>query len=134
MIRMNAPLRGWDKFGGGHFGASRGGREHNGIDYEIIPGAEIFTVGVSGQITKHGYVYADDSTYRYIEITDENEYRHRYFYVSPEAELGDHVTPDDVIGIAQNIADRYPGGMTAHVHYEIKTPSDGFIDPEAYNE
>ncbi len=118
--------------GGGHYGAPRGGREHNGIDYECIPGAEILSP-ISGMITKHGYAYSDDSTFRYVEITDANEYRHRIFYVEPEAGLGDQVTTCDVIGTAQNISDRYPGGMTPHVHYEIKTPEGDHIDPDEYH-
>lgn len=132
MIRQVLPLRGHDAFGSGHFGASRGGRVHNGIDYECIPGAEVLSP-VAGEVTKLGYCYRADPFYRYVEITDSNNLRHRIFYVQPELDLGDVVTTDSVIATAQDIAAKYGEKMKSHVHYEIKDVDDGYLDPEVFH-
>ncbi len=130
MILIEAKERGCDEMGCGHFGASRGTRKHNGIDYCASPGDNICT-NVAGSITKLGYTYSDDLSYRYVEVTDSEKQRHRFFYVNPEVSLGDLVSRGDVIGTAQDIAIRYAhkGNMKNHVHYEMKDESGKFIEP-----
>lgn len=133
MARLNIivpPTIRVDPAGDGHFGASRGSRTHSGIDYVCTPGKPVFSP-VAGTVTKHGYPYGDDLQWRYIEITDEDDNRHRLFYVEPTAALGEYVLPMEVVGESQDISQRYPGqGMLAHVHYEIKTKEGDFIHPE----
>ena len=123
MIRqaIECELRGSDPAGEGHYGASRGDRTHNGIDYKCVPGAAVLSP-VYGEISKLGYPYAD-LQWRYIEITDDSGLHYRLFYVKPIDFLGvgSHIDEDDIIGIAQDISERYPDqGMTPHIHYEIK--------------
>lgn len=56
-------VRGKDKYGEGHFGASRSSdgkkRSHNGTDFIATPNQDIYAV-INGSITKIGYPYAND--------------------------------------------------------------------------
>ena len=132
MIKAILNHRGVDTWGSGAFGASRGDRTHNGIDYACLPGAFVYAP-VTGDVTKIGYPYADDTSYRYVEITDVNRQKHRIFYINPTVTKGMTVIEGrTVIGEVQNIAARYgdPVGMINHVHYEIKDEHGNFINPE----
>lgn len=127
--------RGIDDWGDGSYGASRGNRTHKGIDYEATVDAEILSP-VMGIVSKLGYPYADNFSYRYIEITDAYDLRHRFFYVNPLVELNDFIKVDSVIGKAQDIAGRYnsqgKGYMKNHIHYEILKPDGTSINPEEF--
>ena len=128
-VRYDPEKRGWDKFGGGHFGASRGSRTHKGIDY-AAPVGSVVLAPVGGVVTKIGYPYADDTSYRYVEITSGRDRRHRVFYVLPlRLQVGDEVGVGDPIGTAQDLEPRYPG-ITPHIHYEVMTASGSFLNPE----
>lgn len=122
----NMPLRGHDRHGGGEFGASRGGRSHGGIDLVVPAGEEILSP-VTGEVTKLGYTYGDDLSYRYVEVTAEG-YRYRLFYVAPTVRVGDKVEYGDPVGTAQNIKRRYPG-ITPHIHFEVRNAEGSYIDP-----
>ena len=132
MIKCILPPRQPDKWGQGHYGAPRGNRLHNGIDMNCPPEAQIFP-SVAGTVTKHGWVSSNPKKQhlRYIEITDDNDQRHRYMYVEPIAKVGEYVSPENVIGKAQNLESAYPG-ITNHIHYEIKLPDDSYIDPTPF--
>lgn len=118
-----------DSAGDGRFGASRGTRLHKGIDFECFPG-QVLVGGISGTVTKHGYCYGDDLTWRYVQVTDVNGLNHRFFYVDPLIPVGECVGPESHIGVAQDITRRYPGqGMVPHVHYEVMTGSGEHLDP-----
>ena len=137
MIHLVAPHRGQDAFGLGSFGAPRGKRTHNGIDFAAAAGSGLKSP-VTGTVTKHGLCYAETMEFRYIEITDINNYRHRFFYVSPLAEVDTQVSISDVIGRIQNIS-RYHEAhdpdrkMINHLHYEVKTPQGEYINPGELN-
>ena len=123
-----------DAAGAGHFGAPRGNRKHKGQDYACLPATEILAPVPDGQVwsvSKLGYPYGDDLSYRYVEIRDLNDRRHRVFYVEPSVELHDMVTSKTVIGKAQDVTKRYPQypAMTPHVHYEIMLSDDSCVDP-----
>lgn len=126
-----------DSAGEGHFGASRGTRTHNGIDYlcqaDEMHDAPLDNVlsPVAGVVTKHGYCYADDLSYRYVEITEgETNYRHQIFYCEPLVRIGRTVIEGSVIGRAQDVTRRYPGrGMLKHIHHQIKNEAGEYLDP-----
>ena len=118
-----------DKWGAGHFGASRGSRIHHGIDYEC-PAFRAVLSPCAGKVTKHGYPYGDDLSFRYIEITDSKGYRHRIFYVSPGQPVGNEVKEGQTIGISQDLEPRYPE-ITPHIHYEVIL-DDKYINPENF--
>ncbi len=133
MLRANTELkeRGIDGYGSGCFGASRDGgqRLHNGIDYECAAGSFIFPVE-PGRVTKLGYPYGDDLTFRYVEVTDVTGYHWRYFYVDPAVVLGDYITESTMLGRLQALEGRYPG-ITPHCHLEVKDGEGNYIDPRA---
>ena len=133
MITTVLPLRGTDDFGSGEFQAPRGSRNHKGIDYACYPNTAIRST-VEGKVTKLGYPYADDMSFRYVEITDNQKAKHRFFYVNPVVDIGDIVTPDWSIGTSQNIAGRYKTDkktMRNHIHYEILVDNKP-VNPEEY--
>ena len=119
-----------DEAGDGHFQAPRGNRLHNGVDYLCEPGTFVFSP-VSGVVSKLGYPYSDDLQWRYVQITDDHGEKHRLFYAQPLVKMDQFVTVGEVVGEAQNIAERYPGqGMLAHIHYERIGTDGSFKHPE----
>lgn len=135
MIRATLPKRGQDAWGSGAFGASRGTRSHKGIDYCCYPDTAIESP-VDGTVTKLGYPYSDDLSFRYVEVTDSNKYRHRLFYVAPLVVKGEEIIAGKIVGTAQDIAGRYRDeskpAMTNHVHYEILDTDKTPVNPEEF--
>lgn len=125
---VTLPVRS-DKAGDGWYHAQRGGRLHNGIDYVCVPEKPVLSP-CNGVVTKHGYAYGDDLSWRYIQITDGDLLHHRLFYVEPLVKVGNTVTTSMVVGNAQDISMRHEGqGMSPHVHYEIMDDEGNYIDP-----
>lgn len=132
-----------DPAGDGHFGAPRSRMAgltpihytHTGIDYVCHPEEPVLSP-VDGTVTKHGYTYADDLQWRYVEITDKNKLRHRLFYVLPGfVFVSEEVQEGDRIGTAQNISERHPRTeMLPHVHYEVKDQQDCYRNPNDTDE
>lgn len=118
--------RGTDKFGSGHFGASRGGRTHTGTDYCVQVVAP-----TNGKVTKIGYPYAEDLSFRYVQITDSNGYDVRVFYVEPIVGVNQIVSQGEPIGSLQTLQKRYPG-IQDHIHVEVKTPKGEYISWQEY--
>lgn len=127
-----------DAAGHGHYGAPRGGtRRHDGVDYEIKPGAEVYAP-CTGRITRFTRPYAG-LAYSGVEIEARSGVL-ILFYIKPclysgaggvlqysQSEIvGQVVREGDVIGIAQDVTAKYPGsGMTPHIHLRISS-----FDPE----
>jgi len=143
---VQLPVRS-DPAGDGRFGSSRKklvkGRvvtyPHQGQDHncKIYQEGE-FPLGgvlspVNGLITKHGYCYGDDLSWRYVQITDGDLLHHRLFYVFPLVRVGKTVTAGTIVGRAQDITRRYPDDpdMTPHVHYEIMNDAGEYLDPNS---
>ena len=123
------PLRHADAWGSGEYLASRGDRVHRGVDFVAVPGTFIYS-DVVGTVTKIGYPYEDNMFYRYVQVLDTEGNQVRYFYLEPAVNVGDEVTPDTILGAAQDLNPRYEG-ITNHVHLEIKKDG-GYRDPMAY--
>lgn len=135
-MKAYLPVRGTDAQGSGHYGASRGKRKHKGIDFACYPETDIYPF-CSGKVTKLGKPYLDNpkthdineyERYDYVQITDENDIDHRYFYVEPQVEVGDIVSTDTMIGISQEL---HYQGITQHVHYEVKRKGK-YLNPEDF--
>lgn len=109
--------RNCDPMGCGHFGASRGNRKHDGEDYVTAPGESILAP-ISGKITRIAYPYANDLSFKGIEIKG-TTHTAKLFYMNPTAIIGAHVRAGEVVGVAQNIAGKHGNGMINHVHVEI---------------
>ena len=105
---------------------------HNGTDWLAPVGAEV-RAPIAGVITKIGYPYGDDLSFRYIEIRDQNGCRVRVMYVEPRLGLlvGDNVLAGDVIGNAQDLSKRHGPIMRNHVHVELSCGGQ-LLDPYDY--
>lgn len=116
-----------DAYGSGAWMAPRGTRKHQGIDLVLNPGERLASP-VAGQVTRLGYTYSDDLSYRYVEVSVRS-YRFRFFYLQPLVSVGDAVEVGDVLGIAQDLGTRYPNGITNHTHFEIRDAHGAHVDP-----
>lgn len=134
--------RGSDSYGSGSYGDSRrrNGKSysHTGIDLCCEPISEIAS-HVEGRVTKLGYPYANHLEFRYVEITDERGFKHRFFYVSPSVATGQYIEKGKTIGFSQKLGTIYPpkdsGAITEHVHYEVMKMENGkkkFFDPKLF--
>ncbi len=115
--------RGQDQHGNGRYGAGRGNRLHTGADYVCIPGTPVVCPIKKGKIVREKRPYAGYSGLlirnRDVEIT--------LFYLEPDKNLiGYEVNQGDVIGIAQDISEKYPG-IIPHIHMQIDS-----INPELF--
>ncbi len=104
---------------------------HAGVDYSVIPGADVYA-SVSGTIVwTEGCVYCasdGDTTYKSMRIKTDRGVIVKLLYVKTngEFEAGDRVEPNDVIGTAQDVSQKWnkPGKpkMEPHIHVEFVTP------------
>jgi hypothetical protein len=110
-----------DAYGCGEFGASRdgGARRHEGVDFMADAGQRV-VAPISGYVSKIGFAYADDSELKFVEITNPAlHYQARVFYIDPTVEMGQAIHVGQPIGTHHSLEQKYPGGMTDHVHLEI---------------
>lgn len=124
-------VRGVDAYGSGAFGASRDGgrRAHHGVDFVAAPGEPI-RAPIAGVVTRVGAAYTGQDTLNYVEIANSvTRYTARVLYVGPAVQPGWTVAAGDVIGRAQDLAVRYPAGMTNHVHVELTGGQGGRLNP-----
>lgn len=122
--------RAHDAYGDGRFGASRdgGSRAHAGVDYMASAGQAV-VAPISGFVAKIGYVYPGDLTLRYVEIDNPAlKLSARVFYVAPGVRPGEAVAIGRPIGTAQTLQDKYPGGITDHVHLELADKAGQKLD------
>ena len=128
MIKAILRHRVIDNWGSGAYGASRGDRTHNGIDYACPPGTSILAP-CDGVVTKLGYPYGDDLSFRYVQITRANGEKWRIFYVEPSVELNQQVYEGDIVGKSQALGNRYDK-ITEHIHLEVKDMQGNYHNPE----
>lgn len=129
--------RGRDRHGSGAFGAPRGTRTHNGLDWETQPYGPV-CAPMAGKIVREARAYTmpkgEINTGLEIEGTGEWEgLRLKMFYVSCRWELmGQLVVPRRPIAMALPMRDVYPG-ITPHVHLQLYR-GGGIIDPTPFLE
>jgi len=129
-------LRESDAWGEGHFGAPRGDHSHKGLDVCTEVGEAIFSP-IDGKITKQGYTYADDLSYRYVRIENDKYIVDLYYTkMRNNFKLNDEVCEGDHVANAQDIAKRYSTKLKpminhCHVQIWIKSGKDlVLIDPQ----
>ena len=110
-------LRGEDDWGSGAFGAPRGERFHRGIDIVVDPDQPVLSP-FDGEVVREAIPYEDDQHYSGLLLRGHGDWdgcELKLFYMS-----GPHegtIEAGEVIGHAQNIAQKYPG-ITCHIHVE----------------
>ncbi len=129
---INAPVRGQDCQGSGGFGAPRGKRKHMGVDIACYKYSQVMSV-CAGTVTKIGFPYHPNDPQRghlrYVQVTDNGNLDHRYFYISPTVVVGQEISKGDVLGVTQGLTEIYKG-ITDHFHYELKD-GDMFLNPHS---
>lgn len=110
-----------DAYGCGEFGSRRdgGARRHEGVDF-MADAEQPLVAPISGYVTKIGLAYPGDSALKFVEITNPAlHYAARVFYIDPQVAIGQSVRVGQPIGVHHTLEQKYPGGMTDHVHLEI---------------
>ncbi len=124
-----------DARGDGHYGAPRGDRRHNGVDYTCVPGQAVLSP-CSGTVKRWGYPYVDaqglvDPKYMLIVIDGDDGSEHKVMYIKPTAPKYWKVAEGDTIGYAQDVSQKWGSDMLPHIHWEVKIEGER-IDPEDY--
>lgn len=125
-IVRNFVIRGNDSYGSGAFGASRGGRNHAGIDVVALEGETIFSP-IDGTFKRLAPPYLNDSRYSGMVINN-STYEIKIFYIKNTIAVGKIVKAGQPIAVAQNISKKYGTGMINHVHIEVRK-NGKLIDP-----
>lgn len=132
-MKVQPPIRGYDKWGNGAFNAPRGDHTHQGIDIACYKGTTVLAVS-AGKVTKIGYPYNPNNEkkghLRYVQVTDKDGIDVRYFYIESLVSVGDTVEKDEAIGVTQGLEDVYPG-ITDHFHFEVKQ-NGRVLNPNKY--
>ena len=137
------PVRKKDVYGEGHYGASRGSRTHDGVDYEALAGLPVKSP-MSGRVTRISKPYAtgvDANVLSGLQIESSDGTTCKIWYLAPTPGIvGTLVRAGDKIGIAKSLQARYPpkrpplgnvGQMTDHVHVRIFSKAGASINPSA---
>lgn len=129
-LQNNQKIRGCNSSGCGDFGASRGGRVHNGVDIEAAPGTNIMAP-FDGVLLRKGYrIYSDSRPALIgIEIKSDSDYMSKLFYVTTSLPVGHRFKAGDVIAQVQNMKQYYSNPeMPNHVHQELRDPDGNLVD------
>lgn len=137
-IQPHRGLRGTDSFGSGNFGASRGSRDHKGLDFIALVG-DVVVAPITGSVVQIGRAYGDAELHS-VHIQGDGEFtgcRVKLLYVLPNVGLnGRYVNQGDPIGTAEDVAayhhakqPGHPGEMKNHVHVEVWITEPRPMDP-----
>ena len=113
-----------DPEGSGLFGASRGARAHAGLDLECNPGQEIVSPH-PGYAKRIAYPYKDHQ-YEGIEIVHDMFISHLYYLHVSTKLIGKQIEGDQVVGIAQDISQKYSPKMKPHIHWTL------YVNPQIF--
>lgn len=128
-------VRGSDSFGHGRFGAARGSRLHNGADFNVEAGNNVYSP-VFGKVIRVAVPYKSDDRFKGLVIEGVGRYAGysvKLFYLNPKKGIvGKIVKQGEMIGNAQDLTIKYKG-ITNHIHFEI-TLNGTQIDPSRFLE
>lgn len=121
-----------DPAGSGEYEARRSGVDgaHQGIDLGAISGTNIYAP-FSGKLKRDANPYPDDAQYFGILIVGTGIYKGyemKIFYMVRTIQIGIQFSAGDKIGFAQDISRKWGGGMTDHIHTELRLNGQ-LIDP-----
>lgn len=108
-----------DRGGAGYFKAPRGDEYHRDIDWTLPggPGQNVLAP-ITGSVVRISYPYANLT--RYSGLVIKGSYATvQMFYIAPTPGIvGQDVGQGQVIGIAQDISQRYPD-CEPHIHFRL---------------
>ena len=120
-----------DPGGDGHFGASRGDRKHEGIDFLCTPGQVVRAV-IAGKLVS-AYPYAGDVIFAGCRLWGKDFMAKMFYFIPNENLINEDVLAGEDIGIAQDISAKYGGGMKPHIHVGLyKLNPTLLVNPEDY--
>lgn len=126
-------IRGSDSYGSGHYGASRGRRVHDGVDY-ISTANQSVEAPLSGRVLRISRPYAsgiDANVLEGVEIEASDGTKCWVWYIQPAVNIVNKIVKagTTIIGNAKTLSNRYKNGITDHVHVRIHTRYGSSIDP-----
>lgn len=132
-INDSGQLRLCDAHGCGHYGASRNGKLHKGIDFKVVENQPM-KAPFDCEIVRYGFPYENNTTYILVEIKGTGIYQNygaKLMYIKRIHSTGTKLAKGETICRADNIAKLYDSRMTPHVHFEVF--KDGkIIDPTGF--
>jgi peptidoglycan hydrolase-like protein with peptidoglycan-binding domain len=122
-----------DAYGEGAYGASRGRRTHDGVDY-ISQVNQTIEAPLSGKVIRISRPYAsgvDANVLEGVEIEASDGTKCWVWYIQPAVNIVNQVVKagTSIIGKAKTLTNRYKNGITDHVHVRIHTRYGSSIDP-----
>ncbi len=125
-------IRKSDSYGEGHFGASRGRRTHNGVDYIATVGQHV-KAPLSGKVVKISRPYSsgiDALVLSGVQIVASDGTQCWVWYIQPSANIvGKVVKAGNIIGIVKTLKNRYTRGITDHIHLRLHGRHGNKINP-----
>lgn len=121
-----------DSGGLGHFGAKRGSRKHNGVDFACTSGQSIL-MPVDGVIVRESLPYKNDLRWLGVHIVNPRIEIKMWYFIPFKHLVRYDVEAGTPIGIAQNIGEKYEG-VTPHIHLKIVKCDPMLLFPETDEE
>jgi hypothetical protein len=115
-------IRGQDQWGSGAFGASRGNRPHLGVDIVVDSNSQVYAP-LDMEITRISRPYASGSFsgVAFTHTARDIDFGGRLWYFTPRPGIvGSFVRKGELIGVAQDLNDKYPG-ITNHLHLQLES-------------
>ena len=111
-----------DNWGSGFFGSPRGSRIHEGVDFVVEKGQNVYAPEAI-KVVRVAYPYASDLAWKgLLFIGLDTGFSYKVFYFAPILDLiGTVVSKGTLIGHAQSINDKYnTKEMIPHIHVEMR--------------
>lgn len=126
-------VRRTDRYGSGEYGASRGRRTHDGVDY-IAQAEQNVVSPISGRVLRISWPYAsgiDANVLEGVEIEASDGTRCWVWYIKPAVNIINQVVKAGVtvIGRAKTLSNRYSKEITDHVHVRLQTRFGSSVNP-----
>ncbi|KAJ7360365.1 Peptidase M23 [Desmophyllum pertusum] len=127
-------IRGWDAYGSGAYGASRGSRKHRGIDIVCSAGSSVYAPFPATVLRRSIPYRNNNAAYNngiYLQGTGSwAGYRVKMWYVTKQVRNGKKLSAGSYIG---SMTDRtiHARGMTNHVHVQLEK-NRTIVNPTSY--
>jgi len=117
-------IRKLDHWGSGEYGARRGQRLHDGVDYVGIPGQDVY-MPILGVLERIAKPHAGD--YSGVLIRAKNMSIMLFYFWPFPGMIGQEWREGDVIGKMQDITKKYDDRMAPHIHMRINSMNPDYF-------